>query len=369
MSESLPARNLGLDILRSLAIGLVLVAHALSFFTRWTAFDLNALYYVLGFLGVELFFALSGFLIGRILLESVLSERTWPSLRRFYVRRWLRTLPPYYLVLALLPLLGRRFNWSSLVFLQNFSRKDLEFFPVSWSLSIEEWFYLLIPLVLLWAARSGRRRPAAAFFAACLGIVVLSLASRFLYVSLSDPTWDFGIRKKPPLRMDSLMVGVALAGVSIHLPKLWARLARARRALFPAAVLGLVATGGYQLWSLSNAHAVDSSVYARTALFLVVSILAGVVLVCLETSKSINVALARRRWTRVFHFLSVTSYAAYLLHLEIFDLFAPLAARAGSAGGTLVFAVAALGLTILLSTAMYRWFEKPILRFRDQLTG
>ncbi len=57
MSGPLPSRNLGLDILRSLAIALVLVAHSLSFFTRRTAFDLNATYYVLGFLGVELFFA------------------------------------------------------------------------------------------------------------------------------------------------------------------------------------------------------------------------------------------------------------------------------------------------------------------------
>jgi peptidoglycan/LPS O-acetylase OafA/YrhL len=369
MSEPLPRRNLGLDILRSLAIGLVLVAHALSFFARWTAFDLSSLYYVLGFLGVELFFALSGFLIGRILLESVLSERTWPSLRRFYVRRWLRTLPPYYLVLAVLPLLGRHFNWSSLVFLQNFSRKDLEFFPVSWSLSIEEWFYLLIPLVLLWAARSGRGKPATAFFTACLAIIAISLASRVLYVSLSDPTWDFGIRKKPPLRLDSLMVGVALAGVSIHLPRIWARLAASRRTLFPMAALGLAATGGYQLWSLYHAHAVDTSVYARTVLFLVVSTLAGAVLVCLETSVSINVALARRKWTRVFHFFSVTSYAAYLLHLELFELFSPLAARAGSVGGTFAVACAAMGVTILLSAGMYRWFEKPVLRFRDRLTG
>ena len=369
MSEPLPARNLGLDILRSLAIGLVLVAHALSFFTRWTAFDLNALYYVLGFLGVELFFALSGFLIGRILLETVLSEGSWPSLRRFYVRRWLRTLPPYYLVLAVLPFLGYRFNWSSLVFLQNFSRKDLEFFPVSWSLSIEEWFYLLMPLVLLWAARSGRRKPVAAFFTACFAIIALSLAARFAYVFASDPTWDFGIRKKPPLRMDSLMVGVALAGVSIHLPRAWARLARSRRALFPVAALGLLATGGWQLWSLYHAHAVDTSVYARTTLFLVVSLLAGALLVCLETSESVNVGLARRRWTRAFHFVSVTSYAAYLLHLEIFDLFEPLAARAASPGGTAVFAAAALIVTLLLSAAMYRWFEKPILRFRDRLTG
>ena len=369
MSEPLAARNLGLDILRSLAIGLVLLAHALSFFTRWTSYDLNALYYVLGFLGVELFFALSGFLIGRILIETVLAEHTWPSLRRFYVRRWLRTLPPYYLVLAVLPFLGYRFNWNSLVFLQNFSRKDLEFFPVSWSLSIEEWFYLLMPLVLLWAARSGRRRPAAAFFTACFGIIALCLAARFVYVFASDPTWDFGIRKKPPLRMDSLMVGVALAGVSIHLPKTWERLARMRRAIFPVAALGLIATGGYQLWSLYHAHAVDTSVYARTLLFLVVSLLAGALLVCLETSDSVNIGLARWGWTRAFHFFSVTSYAAYLLHLEIFDLFEPLAARAATVGGTLAFAAAALALTLVLSAAMYRWFEKPILRFRDRLTG
>ena len=81
---------------------------------------------------------------------------------------------------------------------------------------------------------------------------------------------------------------------------------------------------------------------------------------CLETSESVNVGLARRRWTRAFHFVSVTSYAAYLLHLEIFDLFEPLAAKAASPGGTAVFAAAALVVTLLLSAAMYRWFEKPI---------
>ena len=165
------------------------------------------------------------------------------------------------------------------------------------------------------------------------------------------------------------MVGVALAGASIHLPKAWALLARWRRALFPIAALGLISTGGYQLWMLYHEHAVDSSVYARTTLFLLVSVLAGLLLVCLESSDSINVGLARRKWSRAFHFLSVASYAAYLLHLEIFDLFAPLAARAGTAAGTLAFAAAALTATLLLSAAMYRWYEKPILRFRDRVTG
>jgi peptidoglycan/LPS O-acetylase OafA/YrhL len=226
-----------------------------------------------------------------------------------------------------------------------------------------------MPLALLGAARTGRRRPAAAFFTACFAIIAVSLAARFAYVFTSDPTWDFGIRKKPPLRMDSLMVGVAMAGVSILLPRVWERLARSRRALFPAATLGLLATGGYQLWSLFHAHAVDTSVYARTVLFLLVSLFAGAILLCLETSESVNGWLARHRWTRAFHFLSVTSYAAYLLHLEIFDLFEPLAARAGTAAQANVPAAAALSLTLLLSAGMYRWFEKPILRFRDRLTG
>ena len=251
--------------------------------------------------------------------------------------------------------------------MQNFSRKDLEFFPVSWSLSIEEWFYLLIPLALLLAARLGGRRPRVAFFGACLGVVVLSLLLRIIYVAGWDPQWDFGLRKKPPLRMDSLMVGVALAGISVHLPGAWARLASWRRILFPLAVAGLLCNVGY-LWTLFHEHAVDASNYARTALFFVVSVLAAVILVCLETSESLNLAAARWGWTRFFRFLSVTSYAAYLLHSEIFDAFTPLAAKSASAPATFLIAATALALTLLLSAVMYRRFERPILRWRDRRT-
>ena len=94
----------------------------------------------------------------------------------------------------------------------------------------------------------------------------------------------------------------------------------------------------------------------------------GMLLVCLATSETINVVGPRRPWTRVFHFLSVTSYAAYLLHLEIFDFFAPFAARSERASSAFLFVVVGLALTLLLSAAMHRWYEKPILRFRDRLT-
>ena len=63
--------------------------------------DLVGFYGVTASFGVEIFFVLSGFLIGQLIIKEVLTPPSWRGSRRFYVRRWLRTLPPYYLVLGL----------------------------------------------------------------------------------------------------------------------------------------------------------------------------------------------------------------------------------------------------------------------------
>jgi peptidoglycan/LPS O-acetylase OafA/YrhL len=362
------SRNLGLDLIRSTAIALVLLAHGLSFFFRWYYLQLRELFYILAFLGVELFFVLSGFLIGSIILEDVLRERAWPSLGRFYVRRWFRTLPPYYLMVIVLLAAGRPFTWRSLVFLQNLRREDLDFFPVSWSLSIEEWFYLLVPFALLLAARLGRRRPRAAFFGACLAIVALSLAARFAWVAARQPQWNFGVRYQPFLRMDSLMVGVTLAGIDAYCPKIWAYLASRRRLLFPLALAGLFYTGFYQLFLLFRTRIIDSSVYARTTYFLLVSLTIGAILVALQTSRSLNAPKPEARWPRVVRWLSVTSYAAYLIHLPVFDLLSPLEQRLDRPAISFALVLVGLALTLALSSAMYTWYERPILRVRDSLT-
>jgi peptidoglycan/LPS O-acetylase OafA/YrhL len=106
--------------------------------------------------GVEFFFALSGFLIGGILLDL---RPTAANLGTFVLRRWFRTLPVYYLALLVFLAFPLEFNrgapgepWQYFVFLQNVTSYP-KFFSVSWSLAIEEWFYLLLPLCLLFRIR------------------------------------------------------------------------------------------------------------------------------------------------------------------------------------------------------------------------
>jgi peptidoglycan/LPS O-acetylase OafA/YrhL len=106
----------------------------------------------IGKYGVDLFFVLSGWLIGNLYWREH-ARFGEVQLLRFWSRRWLRTIPPYLAALALSWLavkLERRepFDWGYLLFIQNYYQR-IPFFLVSWSLCIEEHFYLFVPLLLL----------------------------------------------------------------------------------------------------------------------------------------------------------------------------------------------------------------------------
>jgi len=150
-----------LDSIRGIAVLLVLFYH--GFALRYNLHLLSGrprivfLASMPGWVGVDLFFVLSGFLITGILLDS---RRRADYYRRFYIRRALRILPVYYAVLALVTVLsrnylvGNRAAWPSVIFnLVYCSNLSMLFgipfqYPVLWSLAVEEHFYLIWPVIV-----------------------------------------------------------------------------------------------------------------------------------------------------------------------------------------------------------------------------
>lgn len=144
-------RIFGLDLLRAIAILFVMILHAgrfLPFPEKYHHYYMNIIYD-----GVGIFFVLSGFLIGGILIREIenTSYFSFRNLINFLAKRWSRTLPNYYLFALILMLI----NSTSfidiikhLLFIQNIYHKPIDDISWSWSLSVEEWFYLVIPFLI-----------------------------------------------------------------------------------------------------------------------------------------------------------------------------------------------------------------------------
>lgn len=227
------ARVFGLDVLRAIAVLTVVIGHSLDHgkAPEWV------LRYVapLAVFGVEIFYVLSGFLIGHILLRSVASGKlhSCADILDFWKRRWARTLPLYlfFLVVYL------RFDyhgpadlrqvWSFFLFVQNFAWQMPPFFTHSWSLAVEEWFYLLLPVVFLAFYRLLKTDPKALLATAAV-FVIAPLASRLILGHhITDWSgYDGYVRQAVICRLDSIFVGVLCAYARVHYPTFFARSAK-----------------------------------------------------------------------------------------------------------------------------------------------
>ena len=270
-------RMLQLDVLRGVAILLVLCRHPMVSpdAAGGARIPATAIYH-LGWTGVDLFFVLSGFLVGGLLMKE-LRARGRLDIKRFIIRRGLKIWPAYYvMILCALgitawrhgPGTAARLYWPNLLHLQNYISLGPEFAGQTWSLAVEEHFYLALPL-LLWLLvrrRAGdtaglRFLPAisgaavvACFVARC---VIMSHRSHFGYRTMHFPTH---------MRIDALGTGVLLAYLYHFHPRLYESIGRRRWLLIalgvamisPMAVLELetsrfVSTFGYTLLALGYA--------------------------------------------------------------------------------------------------------------------
>lgn len=359
-----PSRITELDGLRGLAIGLVLWHHMVEFslptgredWLGWLRAATN-----LSWCGVDLFFVLSGYFIGGILLDQRSSVRL---VRVFYLRRAVRTLPLYYVtLLALFASLALGLTqtttlfppWIYALFLTNIAlagHQTWDWLPLSvlWSLAVEEQFYLTAP----WVVRA--LRPASLPWLLA-GLVATALLLRMICTALF-PGNLFAVHVLMPMRMDALALGalVAWAVREDGMRGFWSRLARC----WPHwLVLGLAALAGLALVRpIEGGLLLARGGYTLLALVfaLVVAVVAGV------RPAGLNRLLA---W-RPLALLGRHSYFLYLWHgllglglmrwwggehflLNTFQ--------------ALIIVLAASGATWLAAGFSWKFFEAPLVRW------
>ena len=151
-------RSASLDFLRGAAAFAVAIPHYLTANAPFQPFA-----EAFAIAGVEVFFVLSGFVLAPQIVDWVVGK-PWRNLGVFLVRRWMRTIPPYVVALVVIAVLTGNLMTADFVrylfYVENLfsSANHVDFYPVAWSLAVEEWFYVLFaPALFLVARLLGRR--------------------------------------------------------------------------------------------------------------------------------------------------------------------------------------------------------------------
>lgn len=347
-------RVFGLDLMRALAVTLVLVAHA-TFLLQPLIRNYEP-WLMLGYFGVDLFFALSGFLVGGLLIAGAQPGGSWAG--RFWVRRWLRTLPNYYLFLIINIFIQFWTDaqwpqaWRYALFVQNLAWPHPLFFQEAWSLALEEVFYFIAPLLVI-VCLPLIRRPAHALWLLLAAVLAMACV-RAGYVLAWQPTWDEGVRKISVIRLDSIGYGVIAVYMCKNYP------VTDRRAAWLA--LGGVVAIAASAW-LYLALPRDTSVFARSLLFSLVSAAFAALLPWAARWRESHLAPVVEGGIRR---LALWSYGIYLTHLTAMRVMRNLGWIGTTAVGCVVNELIFLFLAIGSAAFVYQFYERPIMRLRDR---
>ena len=365
-------RVIGLDILRSIAILLVMHEHSIKLLGDKAAYYLQVRRPSID--GVSVFFVLSGFLIGGILLKVVKRSAYQPKdVLNFWIRRWMRTLPNYLFVLLLLLACTAlthgdtsAFSYKYFLFIQNLTTPHPLFFPEAWSLSIEEWFYLLFPIFVLIFYRVFRKKRFAVLSAAVF-FLVLPLALRIWKYTAAQGAvdWDEDFRKIIILRLDSLMYGVLGAFVAMYFPEFWKKFKWVGLWLSAALIAFLF---------LYSAFGNPGGLFLSIFHYNIESISVLFAMPYFSTLLSIR----NKSLTFIFTFISLISYSMYLINLSLVKEIAVtgivkmigLTHGQGSLMNVFFYTVPYIlfwVLTITISYCLYRWLEQPVMKLRDKM--
>ncbi len=330
-----------LDALRALAVLMVIGNHTGSPLMAW------------GWVGVDLFFVLSGFLVSGLLFRDFKSTGTI-HIGNFLTRRGFKIYPSYYLFLAVsvavfaangAPFPAGRI-WHDLVFVQNYSRGT---YAHLWSIAVEEHFYVALPVILWWLARRKSAHPFSSVPWGCAAVGATCLLLRMATALIYPPEF-YTFAAPTHLRIDSLTFGMLLSYLSEFRPEVVAKVVNFRWPLLAASVL-LVVPSTIVPWD---------HFFTRTLGYSCLYLgFGGLLLFALHCGG------AGQSWAiKRLAGLGMYSYTIYLVHVPVHHWVASHGMSASGYQQTLVN-VTYLVLCVSLGILFARLVEAPFLRIRD----
>jgi peptidoglycan/LPS O-acetylase OafA/YrhL len=358
------AKVAGLDHLRALAITLVFIFHY-RLFPHPDWIDTIGSF---GWTGVDLFFVLSGYLIASQIFNQVKQDKF--SLYEFFIKRFFRILPAYWVVLALYFLVPAFKEWEALPplwkflsFTQNFGLdlRTQRTFSHAWSLCIEEQFYLLLPLsVLLLKYLNARKRSIYLIIALFIATITARwLSWNYFIVPVIDTDafgmlWYKHIYYPTYNRLDGLLVGVGIAGVYVYYPKTKAYFEKHSNI---ALVLGLaLAAIAYFVCMVQYTFA--ASVWG----FAIVAVAYGMMVICATAQNG----LLNKFRSNITSTIATLSYSLYLVHKATIHLTQDLFTQFGIEQESTVMFLACTITSLLGALILNKIIEKPFLKLKEK---
>ena len=330
-----------LNIYRYFAASIVCISHYILYWNESEYFEFTSI------LGVELFFILSGFVLTPQILR--LEKNPKKNLKIFLFRRWIRTIPPYLVALICASILfgyGDILNLLKfLTYTQNIlgDNSSPNFFSVAWSLSVEEWFYIFLPLSILLITQVKIKHFKINVLGICVIIILVLNLIRFYYNN-EGINWGEDIRRSVIFRLDSLCFGIGAYILKDRLKKEYV-------------ILCIICTVPLLLYFLKEPLLISKSVFAQNIFLPLCCISFSSILIILTYKQTSSFFIKK-----VGIFGANISYSMYLFHI----FFIPLTIN--------LFNNAFISfLTYIISLKFFCWvffnyFEKPLLKTRPNYT-